>query len=79
MRKWLVEPDFIVQRDPERCIRCGLCVRVCGEIVGAEALGWHGRGTDRRVAVPFDDWTEQCIGCELCSPACPPRAMALEF
>lgn len=65
-------------RDPERCIRCGLCVRVCSEIVGAEALGWHGRGTDRRVATPFDDWTEQCIGCGACAAVCPTNAIHME-
>jgi ferredoxin len=61
-----------------RCIRCGLCVRVCAEIVGAEALGWHGRGTDRRVATPFDDWTEQCIGCGACAAVCPTDAIHME-
>ncbi|MFH2007837.1 MAG: 2Fe-2S iron-sulfur cluster-binding protein [bacterium] len=65
-------------RDAERCIRCGLCVRVCAEVVGAEALGWHGRGTDRRVATPFDDWTEQCIGCGACASLCPTNAIHME-
>jgi len=65
-------------RDGERCIRCGLCVRVCTEIVGAQALGWHGRGTKRRVATPFDDWTDQCIGCGACAAVCPTNAIHME-
>jgi len=66
------------ERDGERCIRCGLCVRVCAEIVGAQALGWHGRGAERRVATPFDDWTDQCIGCGACSAVCPTDAIHME-
>ena len=66
------------QRDGERCIRCGLCIRVCGEIVGAEALGWSSRGTGRRVATPFDDWTAQCIGCGACAAVCPTNAIQME-
>ncbi|MDY0004865.1 MAG: 2Fe-2S iron-sulfur cluster-binding protein [Polyangia bacterium] len=65
-------------RDAERCIRCGLCVRVCAEIVGAEALCWSGRGEHRRVGTPFDDWTEQCIGCGACASLCPTGAIHME-
>ena len=32
----------------DTCILCGLCVRVCDEIVGAQALGFASRGTDSR-------------------------------
>lgn len=73
-----VNVEAAPQRDGELCIRCGLCVRVCSEIVGAQALGWHGRGTDRRVATPFDDWTEQCIGCGACTAVCPTDAIHME-
>lgn len=74
----LAGPAAGPRRDGERCIRCGLCVRVCTEIVGAQALGWHGRGTNRRVATPFDDWTEQCIGCGACTAVCPTDAIHME-
>lgn len=36
---------FIV-RDPNKCILCGLCVRVCDEIMGVGALGLVHRGFD---------------------------------
>ena len=38
---------FIV-RDPNKCILCGLCVRVCDEVMGVGALGLvHGKTADR--------------------------------
>ncbi|MBQ1825719.1 MAG: FAD-dependent oxidoreductase, partial [Firmicutes bacterium] len=36
---------FIV-RDPNKCILCGLCVRVCDEVMGVGALGLVNRGFD---------------------------------
>ncbi len=36
---------FIV-RDPNKCILCGLCVRVCDEVMGVGALGLVKRGFD---------------------------------
>ena len=34
---------------PTKCILCGQCVRYCDEVVGAHAIGFVGRGIDRRV------------------------------
>jgi len=34
---------------PQRCILCGLCVRYCDEVLGSPAIGFVGRGIDRRV------------------------------
>ena len=39
------EHPFIV-RDPNKCILCGLCVRVCDEVMGIGALGLVNRGFD---------------------------------
>ena len=33
----------------ELCILCGLCVRVCRDLVGAAAIGFIGRGASREV------------------------------
>lgn len=35
----------------QRCILCGLCVRYCEEVVGAPAIGFAGRGIERRVVL----------------------------
>jgi NADH dehydrogenase/NADH:ubiquinone oxidoreductase subunit G len=60
------------------CILCGLCVRVCDEIVGAKALGFMGRGPEREVAIPFMESPDLCIGCGACSYLCPTTRMKME-
>jgi bidirectional [NiFe] hydrogenase diaphorase subunit len=66
--------------DPdERCILCGLCARVCSEIVGAHAVGMAGRGSRKRAALPFEeDDASECIGCGACAWVCPTRCISIE-
>jgi len=53
------------------CILCGQCVRTCREVVGVSAIGFESRGTDRKVATPFNESPEDCIACGSCSYVCP--------
>lgn len=53
------------------CVLCGRCVRVCTEVWKARAIGFVGRGKDRRVAHPFDVRTEFCKQCGNCIQICP--------
>lgn len=62
----------------QRCIGCGLCIRVCNEVVGAHCLGWSGRGVDKEVSVPFGFHTEACIGCGACALVCPTGYITIE-
>ena len=62
----------------ERCILCGLCVRVCDEMVGQHALGYAGRGSERAITVPFGEQAEECIGCAACVFVCPTGALQYE-
>lgn len=55
----------------DRCILCGLCVRVCDEMVGVRALGFVSRGTAREVNTPFQIDSDVCIGCGACTYICP--------
>ena len=58
--------------DPdETCILCGLCVRVCEEVLKIAAVGFTQRGIDREVGTPFDEATDVCIGCGACVSVCP--------
>ena len=68
-------PFFI--RDHQYCILCGLCVRVCSEIVGADAIEIAGRGFESHVATPFDGpmIDSSCVFCSSCVQVCPTAAL----
>ncbi|MDR2570150.1 MAG: FAD-dependent oxidoreductase, partial [Oscillospiraceae bacterium] len=62
-----------IQRTPDKCVLCGLCVRLCEESVGAGVLGFVNRGFDT-VVQPAGDTTE-CESCGKCAEACPTGAL----
>jgi len=66
-RRWGVKETRFETREKDDCILCGLCVRACSEVVGAQALGFLGRGVARKVEIPFGRHPESCIGCGLCA------------
>ncbi len=55
---------------PTRCILCGKCVRYCDEVVGEHAIGFVGRGIERRV-VFFPEEARACLTCQACFNLCP--------
>jgi len=61
----------------EDCILCGLCVRVCQEIVGVSAISLINRGIARRVSPPFEIASGVCIECATCVQICPTGAITL--
>ena len=71
-----VEATAAFKREKEeRCIMCGLCVRVCSEIIGAAATCFAGRGADREVTTPYKLLSDVCIGCGACAFVCPAGAI----
>ena len=50
---WISSSPSIV-RDPNKCILCGNCVRVCDELQGVGALDFAYRGSDAMVMPAFD-------------------------
>jgi bidirectional [NiFe] hydrogenase diaphorase subunit len=60
------------------CILCGLCVRACKEIVGANAISLVSRGFSKEVSPPFEIGSNSCVGCTTCVFVCPTGAIKLE-
>ena len=66
-------------RDPNKCILCGNCVRVCNEIQGVGVLGFAHRGTDAIVVPAFnrDLAATNCVSCGQCRVVCPTGALTI--
>jgi formate dehydrogenase major subunit len=68
----------LIELDPNKCILCGRCVRMCGEVVGVAAYGFINRGfaTVVRPALGGSLLDTDCVSCGLCIGTCPTGAIA---
>ena len=57
--------------EEEDCILCGLCTRVCSELIEVSAINFAGRGVLREVTAPYHEFSRDCIGCGGCAMVCP--------
>lgn len=71
------EADPFIIRDPDKCILCGRCVRVCRDIQGCHVLERTGRSFASSVGTAFDDGMARagCVHCGTCVSACPVGAL----
>ena len=77
-REWLKdETSPSVVRDPEKCILCGRCVKVCNDIQTAGILNYNNRGFDTLVAPVLNRGlgSTSCVACGQCSVVCPVGAI----
>jgi len=65
--KTYLPPKFIVERDPERCIQCQVCVNQCSFDV------YHYDAQDDEVRSREED----CVGCHRCVVFCPTNAVSI--
>jgi len=70
-----------ITRDPGKCILCGDCVRVCGEIQSVGALGFAYRGSQARVGTYFNKGIGEveCVNCGQCVKVCPVGALTPKY
>ena len=67
-----------ITRDPDKCILCGRCVRMCEEIQGVSAIDFIGRGAKTFVGTAFDRGlnVSSCVNCGQCILVCPTGALS---
>ncbi len=63
-----------IERDMEKCILCGRCVKVCKEVQGVSAIDFAYRGFNAKVCPPFEH-DLNCEFCGQCVAVCPTGAL----
>lgn len=59
-----------IERDIDRCVLCGRCVRICDEVVNIQAISFINRGMETMIGTAFDQpWN--CEFCGQCISVCP--------
>ncbi|MCL5961591.1 MAG: FAD-dependent oxidoreductase [Chloroflexi bacterium] len=76
------EPDVshsFILRDPNKCINCTQCVRMCRDVIGPNCYGLMGHGFDSIVTTPFNASLNDsdCVSCGACAETCPTGALML--
>ncbi len=68
----------LIELDPNKCILCGRCVRLCSEVVGVAAYGFIDRGFNTVVKPALGGalLETECVTCGLCIGTCPTGAIA---
>ena len=75
-RPFATVADEVIVHNPDKCVLCGLCYRICDQEVGKTFLGLYNRGFSTVVnpMVPEEARTF-CASCLKCVEACPTGAM----
>ena len=60
------------------CRRCGLCIEVCRDRMGIDALNLGYLDFDNPFQTDFRDTADRCIACGACAENCPNNAMQIK-
>jgi len=73
----VIHHDTVIY-EPEKCIRCGICVRITEEHKEELGLTFIGRGFDVRIGIPFSESLRNGLThtAELAAEACPTGALS---
>lgn len=65
-------------REPDKCVLCGRCVKVCNEVQAVGVLGFAYRGTRSCVTPMFEHGLAEskCVSCGQCAKVCPVGAIS---
>ena len=69
-----------IVRNPNKCIYCGDCVRVCDEVQGVGAISFTHRGSDLKISPAFNKAINEvnCVDCGQCRISCPTGAITVK-
>lgn len=67
-----------ITRDPDKCILCGRCVRVCEETMGVSCIEYINRGSKTVIGASMNKGlnTSSCVNCGRCVMVCPTGALS---
>lgn len=73
----LDETSPSIVRDPNKCILCGRCVRVCQDVQTVQVIGFVNRGAETIVSTALDEGlgNVECTNCGQCIQVCPVGAL----
>ncbi len=73
----LDETSPAIIRDPNKCILCGRCIRVCNDVQTVSVIGFAERGSNTKVATVLEKGlgNVECINCGQCIQVCPVGAI----
>jgi NADP-reducing hydrogenase subunit HndD len=77
IRPRLDQSSPVIVRELSKCIICGRCVRLCGEVITSTSLEFISRGSRIHIGTAMDrDFNfSSCINCGQCVMVCPTGAL----